>query len=131
MSRHPGTSRGRTMRDHPPGDARPSGPRPLVRDPASLDAEPAPPQQASESPLSAPSVSGRWSRVGAGVGAVAVSFGFGWALWALLRSLLVQGWAHSFDAAIYVRSLWGVAAGDLWNPVVELHVVSIHFNLVL
>lgn len=48
-----------------------------------------------------------------------------------LHAILIEGWAHSFDAAIYARSLWGVAAGNFWNPVVDLHVMSIHFNLVL
>ena len=49
----------------------------------------------------------------------------------LLLHLLRSGWAHTFDAAIYTRSLWGVANGDLHNPLVDLHVLSIHFNLVL
>lgn len=49
----------------------------------------------------------------------------------LLWVLAFEGWAHSFDTAIYVRSAWGAAHGDLWNPVRDLHVLSVHFNLVL
>lgn len=49
----------------------------------------------------------------------------------LLWHLMWRGWAHSYDAAIYVRSLWGVAHGELFNPVVGLHTFSIHGNFVL
>lgn len=49
----------------------------------------------------------------------------------LLHHLVFRGWAHSYDSAIYVRSLWGVANGDLTNPWVDLHVLSIHANFVL
>jgi len=57
------------------------------------------------------------------VGAVVV----GW----LLHHLTFAGWAHSFDTAIYTRSLWGVAHGALHNPIVDINVFSIHANLVL
>ena len=49
----------------------------------------------------------------------------------LLHALVYGGWAHSFDTAIYVRSAWGAAHGELWNSVRDLHVLSVHFNLVL
>ena len=49
----------------------------------------------------------------------------------LLYQLVFNGWAHSYDSAIYVRSLWGVANGNLTNPWVDLHVLSIHANFVL
>lgn len=49
----------------------------------------------------------------------------------MLHALVYRGWAHSFDTAIYVRSAWGVAHGALWNSVRDLHVLSVHFNLVL
>lgn len=50
---------------------------------------------------------------------------------AMLAHLVYRGWAHSYDSAIYVRSLWGVANRDLFNPMVDLHVLSIHGNFVL
>ncbi len=49
----------------------------------------------------------------------------------MLHQLVFSGWAHSYDSAIYVRSLWGAAFGDLHNPMVDLHVLSIHSNFVL
>lgn len=49
---------------------------------------------------------------------------------ALLHRLAFQGWAHSFDTAIYVRSLWGVAHGEWMNPVRDLHAFTIHGNFV-
>lgn len=49
----------------------------------------------------------------------------------LLHHLVFRGWAHSYDSAIYVRSLWGVATGNMTNPWVDLHVLSIHANFVL
>lgn len=52
-------------------------------------------------------------------------------MFALLRQLVFHGWSHSFDSAIYVRSLWGVAHGAWDNPLVDLHVMAVHFNLVL
>lgn len=48
-----------------------------------------------------------------------------------LAQLTWRGWAHTFDSAIYARSLWGLAFGHGYNPVVELHAMSVHFNLVL
>jgi uncharacterized membrane protein len=68
------------------------------------------------------------ARAGAAA-AVGLCGAFGLGL--LLHRLVFAGWAHSFDSAIYVRSLWGVAHGAWWNPVVDLHVLSIHCNLVL
>ncbi len=49
----------------------------------------------------------------------------------LLVCLTWFGWAHSFDSAIYVRSLWGLAHGDAMNPLVGIHALSVHFNLIL
>ncbi len=49
----------------------------------------------------------------------------------LLYHLVFAGWAHTYDSAIYVRSLWGVANGELFNPMVDLHTLSIHGNFVL
>ncbi len=49
----------------------------------------------------------------------------------LLRELVFHGWAHSYDSAIYVRSLWGIAQGNFHNPWVDLHVLSVHGNLIL
>lgn len=53
------------------------------------------------------------------------------AMGALLQQLVFSGWAHSFDSAIYVRSLWGVAHGALFNPMVGLNALSVHSNFVL
>ena len=49
----------------------------------------------------------------------------------LLHQLVFRGWAHSYDSAIYVRSLWGIAQRNLTNPWVDLHILSIHANFVL
>jgi len=79
---------------------------------------------APAAPLARRRAAGRASAVAAGIlTAIFVAM--------LLMELLRHGWAHTFDAAIYTRSLWGVAHGDLFNPLVDLHVLSIHFNLVL
>jgi uncharacterized membrane protein len=53
------------------------------------------------------------------------------ALGAGLAQLTWNGWSHSFDSAIYVRSLWGLAFGHSFNPMVELHAMSVHFSLVM
>ena len=50
-------------------------------------------------------------------------------LGALLYRLTFEGWSHSFDTAIYVRLLWGVAHGEWMNPR-DLHVFTIHGNFV-
>lgn len=49
----------------------------------------------------------------------------------MLGHLVFNGWAHSFDTAIYVRSLWGVAHADWMNSMVGLHSLSVHGNWVL
>ena len=45
-----------------------------------------------------------------------------WALWASMY----QGQAHSFDAMLYARSLWGIGHGAPLNPVVDVHAMAIH-----
>jgi hypothetical protein len=45
-----------------------------------------------------------------------------WALWASIY----QGQAHSFDAMLYSRSLWGIAHGAPLNSVVDVHAMAIH-----
>lgn len=42
-----------------------------------------------------------------------------------------QGYTQSFDAMIYIRSLWGMAHGDLHNSVREVPSLTIHNNLLL
>ncbi len=49
----------------------------------------------------------------------------------LLRRSLFEGRAQSFDAALYARSLWGLAHGDLHNPVFGGPSWSIHGQLAL
>jgi uncharacterized membrane protein len=49
----------------------------------------------------------------------------------LVFHLLTRGIPHSYDATTYVRSLWGVAHGDFFNPVVSTHVFGIHGQFVL
>lgn len=53
------------------------------------------------------------------------------ALGLLLAQLVYRGWAHSVDGLIYARSLWGIAHGEPFNPVVGLQSLSVHFNVVL
>ncbi|MCB9519969.1 MAG: DUF2079 domain-containing protein [Myxococcales bacterium] len=65
-----------------------------------------------------------WAAHLAAIGATA-------AMYALLWRLVFAGWAHSYDSAIYTRSLWGMAHGHLYNPMVELHSLSIHGNFLL
>jgi uncharacterized membrane protein len=50
---------------------------------------------------------------------------------ALIAELLLNGWAHSFDSAIYIRNLWGLSHGDSFNPIVGFEALSVHFNLVM
>lgn len=45
-----------------------------------------------------------------------------WALWASMY----QGQAHSFDAMLYARSLWGLGHGTPLNSVVDVHAMAIH-----
>lgn len=52
-------------------------------------------------------------------------------VFALMAQLLVNGWAHSFDSAIYIRNLWGLSHGDALNPIVGYQALSVHFNLVM
>ncbi len=58
-----------------------------------------------------------------------LSVGAGGALALLLWQLLFRGWAHSFDTMMYARGLWGIARGDLFNPVAERQTFSVHAHL--
>jgi uncharacterized membrane protein len=52
-------------------------------------------------------------------------------LFLLLRNLLFRGVPFSYDAMTYSRSLWGVAHGDFFNPVVSAATFGIHGQFVL
>ncbi len=52
-------------------------------------------------------------------------------IFAMMAQLLLNGWAHSFDSAIYIRNLWGLSHGDSLNPIVGYEALSVHFNLVM
>lgn len=54
--------------------------------------------------------------------AAAGSVPVAWALWASMY----QGQAHSFDAMLYARSLWGLGHGAPLNSVVDVHAMAIH-----
>jgi uncharacterized membrane protein len=47
-------------------------------------------------------------------------------LWALLRRGLFEGQAQSYDAPLYVRSLWGIAHGDYNNSLIDYPSLTIH-----
>jgi uncharacterized membrane protein len=51
---------------------------------------------------------------------------FGVGLWALLRRGLFEGQAQSYDAPLYVRSLWGIAHGDYNNSLLDYPSLAIH-----
>ena len=44
----------------------------------------------------------------------------------LLHRLLYIGRAHSFDAMLYARALWGLARGDSFNPVIGRDTFALH-----
>ena len=52
-------------------------------------------------------------------------------LLARLLRLSGEGLSASFDSAIYIRNLWGIAHGDWVNPLVNNHVFCVHGNWVL
>jgi len=52
-------------------------------------------------------------------------------LWALLRRSLFEGQAQSYDAPLYVRSLWGIAHGDFNNALIDYPSLAIHSQLAL
>ena len=62
-----------------------------------------------------------------------VAFGVVVALLLLARLLRLssEGLSASFDSAIYIRNLWGIAQGDWVNPLVNNHVFCVHGNWVL
>ena len=62
-----------------------------------------------------------------------VTFGIVAALLLLARLLRLsnEGLSASFDSAIYIRNLWGIAAGDWHNPLVNDHLFGVHGNWVL
>ena len=95
---------------------------PAPTSPPAEEASPPPGEPAQTGALSPERVL-RAASVGVGVVA-ALTLG------ALLYRLTFEGWSHSFDTAIYVRSLWGVAHGEWMNPVRDLHVFTIHGNFV-
>jgi hypothetical protein len=53
----------------------------------------------------------------------------GIALGLLLWHKLFRGQAQSYDTMIYARSLWGVAHGVLYNPVLDRHAFAVHANV--
>lgn len=57
--------------------------------------------------------------------------GFAAAVHALLQRGIFSGQAQSFDLMLYARSLWGVAHGTLWNPVLDEPVFVVHMQLML
>lgn len=56
--------------------------------------------------------------------ALSALIGFG--LWALLRRGLFEAQAQSYDAPLYVRSLWGIAHGDFNNSLIDYPSLAIH-----
>lgn len=58
--------------------------------------------------------------------ALALSALVGVGLWALLRRGLFEGQAQSYDAPLYVRSLWGIAHGDYNNSLIDYPSLAIH-----
>ena len=58
--------------------------------------------------------------------ALALSALAGVGLWALLRRGLFEGQAQSYDAPLYVRSLWGIAHGDYNNSLIDYPSLAIH-----
>jgi uncharacterized membrane protein len=66
----------------------------------------------------------RWPSVTFGVVA-------GLLLLARLLRLSSEGLSASFDSAIYIRNLWGIAQGDWHNPLVNNHIFGVHGNWVL
>ena len=52
-------------------------------------------------------------------------------LLARLLRLSGEGLSASFDSAIYIRNLWGIAHGDWVNPLVNNHALCVHGNWVL
>jgi uncharacterized membrane protein len=66
----------------------------------------------------------RWPSVTFGVVA-------GLLLLARLLRLSSEGLSASFDSAIYIRNLWGIAQGDWHNPLVNDHLFGVHGNWVL
>jgi uncharacterized membrane protein len=58
--------------------------------------------------------------------ALLLSVLFGVGLWALLRRGLFEGQSQSYDAPLYVRSLWGIAHGDYNNSVIDYPSLAIH-----
>jgi hypothetical protein len=64
---------------------------------------------------------------------VAALCGVAAAAWsgAWLTQTLFHGYAQSFDAALYARSLWGLAHGDFDNPFLDRPSILIHAHAVL
>jgi hypothetical protein len=62
-----------------------------------------------------------------------IAFGIfaGLLLLARLLRLSAEGLSASFDSAIYIRNLWGIAQGDWHNPLVNDHIFGVHGNWVL
>ena len=71
----------------------------------------------------------RWHSFGPTLAACAVGALAALSVDALLMRLAFAGRAHSFDALLYARSLWGVAHGDFFNPVVGTPIFGIHGQL--
>ncbi len=66
----------------------------------------------------------RWPSVAFGVVAALL-------LLARLLRLSSEGLSASFDSAIYIRNLWGIAQSDWHNPLVNDHLFGVHGNWVL
>ena len=62
-----------------------------------------------------------------------VAFGvvFGLLLLGRLLRMQTEGLSASFDSAIYIRNLWGIAHGEWHNPLVNDHLFGVHGNWVL
>lgn len=56
---------------------------------------------------------------------------FGMMLLARLLRMQTEALSASFDTAIYVRNLWGIAHGNWHNPLVNDHLFGVHGNWVL
>ena len=48
-----------------------------------------------------------------------------------LDHLMHAGLAASYDTAIYVRTMWGLAHGASQNPILNIHGLAIHANWIL
>ncbi|HTU58451.1 MAG TPA: DUF2079 domain-containing protein, partial [Polyangiales bacterium] len=65
------------------------------------------------------------------VAAFVLSTLVGAGLWVLLRRGLFDGQAQSYDAPLYVRSLWGIAHGDYNNSLIDYPSLAIHTQCAL